>query len=162
VKKNNTLNPIDAGLLPLGWEQGFTIASQTRRNAYVPYSGFAVGFALHVPGQDQSTDDHFFVPGSNVENVSFGGTICAERAALVSAISQFGKQSFDFGVLVTDSEPPVLPCALCLQVISELCGPSFTVVVCDLLGPRGIYRLDELLPHRFEKFPGMPTKKSEK
>lgn len=154
MKKKNTLSPVEAGLLPRGWQDGFAMASEARQHAYVPYSGFAVGFALHLGDSDGI---HQFMPGVNVENISYGATICAERSALVAAISRFGSRSFDYGVLVTDADPPALPCALCLQVISELCGPAFRLVICDLTGPRNIYRLEELLPHRFETFPGAPT-----
>lgn len=138
-------------LLPEGWEKGFLIAEEARTRAYVPYSQFRVGFALHLPG----TGD--FIPGANVENASYGATICAERSAFTALVSQKGKIDLDYGVLVTDADPPAVPCAICLQVIAELGGRDFLLLICNLQGVVAIRKLSELLPHSFVSIPDPPS-----
>ncbi|NCN04773.1 MAG: cytidine deaminase [Spirochaetales bacterium] len=137
--------------LPRGWEEGFHVANQAWTRAYAPYSHFQVGFALH------SVDTNSFIPGANVENASYGATICAERSAVVAAIGSLGKGNYDYGVLVTDAEPPAVPCALCLQVMAELCGPSFQVIVCNLYGVVQDYTIRDLLPHSFTSIPELKS-----
>lgn len=138
--------------LPAETEAGYKAAAAARLNAYVPYSGFKVGFALHSPSTGA------FVCGANVENISYPAGICAERSAVVSAVSAGSKRDFDYGVLVTDANPPALPCGVCLQVLSEFCSPDFVLVACNLDGVRKRYTLGELLPHAFTDFPGAPAK----
>jgi cytidine deaminase len=113
-------------------------ASESRLRAHAPYSRFRVGAAL--------LSDKGVFTGCNVENVSFGGTICAERTAFVKAISE-GAKSFKAIVIVT--EPSVPPCALCLQVMAEFCGPDFEIV---LSNPKKIVKeatFSDFLPHAF-------------
>lgn len=133
--------------LPSGWDTGFALAQEARDRAYAPYSQFQVGFALHHQGTD------VFTPGANIENASYGATICAERSAIVSALGSRGKETYDYGVLVTDAEPPAVPCAMCLQVLAEICGPDFLVVICNLHGPVKTLSISDLLPYAFTKIP---------
>jgi cytidine deaminase len=137
--------------LPHGWEVGFTLAKEARSRAYAPYSQFYVGFALHHQGTD------LFTPGANIENASYGATICAERSAVVSAMGSRGKESYDYGVLVTDAEPPAVPCAMCLQVLAEICGADFLVIVCNMQGPVKTLTISELLPYSFTEIPPQGT-----
>jgi cytidine deaminase len=112
-------------------------AAQAR--AYAPYSKFRVGAAL------QSQDGGIFA-GCNVENASFGLTICAERAAICAAVSA-GATRFRRAVVVSDVDPPAAPCGACRQVLAEFgldlpiegVGPQRTVT----------WRLSELLPVAF-------------
>lgn len=88
-------------------------ACEARKNAYVPYSGFPIGAALLGKSGKIYT-------GCNVENASYGGTICAERVALVKAVSE-GERGFDHLVIVgpADRPVPVSPCGICRQFMAE-------------------------------------------
>lgn len=112
-------------------------AAQAR--AYAPYSNFRVGAAL----ESESGDVYV---GCNVENASYGLTICAERAAVCAAVAA-GVQRFRRAVVVSDAEPPAAPCGACRQVLSEF-GRDFRV---DAVGPRSTatWTLAELLPAAF-------------
>lgn len=116
------------------------IAAQER--AYAPYSKFLVGAALLC-------EDGTVVPGCNVENASYGGTICAERSAVVSAISQGKKAHFRALVVVTRGPEPSYPCGMCRQVLFEF-GPELPILlVARNGGARKLVNLRELLPGGF-------------
>ena len=91
------------------------------------------------------------VPGVNVENASYGGTICAERSAIVSAVSQFGSNlSFDFAVVIsTFDQGPIPPCGMCLQVFKEFVDDSFRIYLGDKNGLSQSFTMAEFLPHAF-------------
>ncbi len=112
-------------------------AIEARRQAYAPYSKFAVGAAL------LASDGRIF-HGTNVENLSFGLTICAERVALGSAIAA-GCRDFSRIAIVADTREPVSPCGACRQVLAEF-APDLRVVLSTLSGPQVEFGLDELLP----------------
>lgn len=120
------------------------VATEARRHSHSPYSKFAVGAALKLRDQD------VYVPGCNVENASFGGTICAERSAVVAAVSQYGKVAFESITVVTDIDPPAYPCAFCRGVLSEFCGPELVVYLATPAGVKITTTLGELLPHPFK------------
>lgn len=119
------------------------VAAEARRHSYSPYSQFAVGAALKLK------DREVYVPGCNVENASFGGTICAERAAVLAAISQYGRVEFESLTVVTAVSPPAYPCAFCRGVLVEFCGPDFPIHLADPEGVRLTVRLGDILPHPF-------------
>ena len=123
------------------WQEACT----ARSRAHAPYSKFRVGAALKIKNVDG------FVHGCNVENASFGATICAERTAILSARAQHGSFEPEFLVLVTDTEPAVAPCALCLQVLSEFCSENFPIFIGNLQGVQEAVALKQLLPRPFEK-----------
>ena len=116
-------------------------ARQARPNAHAPYSGFAVGAALRTRSGRVFT-------GSNVENASYGLTICAERVAVAKAVSE-GERDFEAIAIV--SEGAAAPCGACRQVLAEF-NPDLRVIVADLEGSEGNrreFRLSELLPEAF-------------
>ncbi len=114
-------------------------AAQLR--AYAPYSKFRVGCAL------EAEDGRVFV-GCNVENASYGLTICAERAAVCAAVAA-GAHRFRRAVVVSDADPPAAPCGACRQVLSEF-GRELRV---EGVSPAGTvsWTIAELLPSAFGK-----------
>lgn len=114
-------------------------AEAARAEAYCPYSGFAVGAAL------EAEDGRVFT-GCNVENASFGVTLCAERAALTAAVTG-GARRFRRLAIVADADPGVSPCGACRQALAEF---GLALIV-EGFGPRGSRRwtLAELLPDSF-------------
>jgi cytidine deaminase len=116
-------------------------ASKERKNAYVPYSGFKVGATI-------LTSSGKIFSGANVENVSFGLTVCAERVAVFKAVSS-GERKFEKIVIVSSSKKPAIPCGACLQVLSEF-AKDLEIVCANLKGKRKKYKLKELLPESFK------------
>jgi cytidine deaminase len=114
------------------------LAAQARENAYAPYSKFKVGAALLGKSGRVYT-------GGNVENASYGLTICAERAALFHAVSE-GEREFVAIAIVTDRG--VSPCGACRQVLREF-GRDLRVIVADMQGRQREYTLGDLLPDDF-------------
>lgn len=112
-------------------------ARQVSERAYAPYSKFKVGATLVVKGGEMFT-------GCNVENVSFGLSMCAERVALGNAL-QSGKTAIQLLALFSDSAEPVAPCGACRQVLAEF-NPELTIVSGNLAGATEEFRLAELLP----------------
>jgi cytidine deaminase len=115
-------------------------ALKVRELAYAPYSNFKVGAAI-------VTEDGEIFTGCNVENASYGLTICAERAAIFKAVSE-GRRNFSFLVVVTDTKEPAAPCGACRQVIREF-SKNLDIVMVNLEGKRVVKSLEELLPASF-------------
>jgi cytidine deaminase len=116
-------------------------ALEAQRRAYCPYSGFAVGAALR-------TASGSIYRGANVENASFGLTICAERVAAAAAVAA-GER--DFAAMAVASRGGAAPCGACRQVLAEF-NPTLPVVIVDSLNMESVREttLDRLLPERFE------------
>ena len=108
------------------------------RRAYAPYSKFLVGAVLVTKGGR-------LFEGCNVENVSFGLTICAERNAVFAAVAA-GCREFSKIVIVADTPEPTPPCGACRQVLAEF-NPDMEVVLGNFAGKMAKHRLSELLPH---------------
>ncbi|MDD5198306.1 MAG: cytidine deaminase [Terrimicrobiaceae bacterium] len=118
-------------------EQWVAVARAARERAYAPYSQFKVGAAL------VARDGRVF-PGCNVENVSFGLTMCAERVALGRAITD-GVREFAAIIILADTDQPVSPCGACRQVLAEF-DPGLEIHLCTMRGGRERFSLGQLLP----------------
>jgi len=114
-------------------------ATEVRDRAYAPYSEFRVGAALLLA-------DGSIITGCNVENASFGLSVCAERNA-VAAAAAAGTTSFLALAVVTDTSPPSTPCGACRQVLSEF--GDFPVILANTTNERRITSIGDLLPDRF-------------
>ena len=116
-------------------------AIAARERAYAPYSRFAVGAAVRgASGRIYS--------GSNVENASYGLTMCAERTAVFKAVSE-GERKIAALAVAADTPQPASPCGACRQVMAEF-GIN-TVIMCNTKGDRLTVTLAELLPYAFDK-----------
>lgn len=113
-------------------------ARRAREHAYAPYSGYAVGAAVRTRSGRVFT-------GCNVENASYGATVCAERVALWKAVSE-GERDFEAIAVVTLNGGS--PCGLCRQVMAEF-APDMRVIVADIHGNARVTTVHELLPDRF-------------
>jgi len=118
------------------------IAEEARLKAYVPYSKFKVGAAL-------LTKEGKIYTGCNIENASFGLTICAERVAIFKAVSE-GSTQFEALAVICDSSKPCFPCGACRQIISEF-GNETSIIISNLKGKIKISNINELLPDAFGK-----------
>ncbi len=119
-------------------------AREARNNAHAPYSSFFVGAAV------LTLEDKIYT-GCNVENASYGGTVCAERIAIFKAVSE-GFKKFKNVMVVSDSKgKAVPPCGMCLQVIAEFCDPETSIILATPKRIENEYRLADLLPAVFNK-----------
>jgi cytidine deaminase len=127
--------PDDPAFAPL-----IAAARAAMANAYAPYSKFHVGAALLC-------SDGSIVSGCNVENASYGATICAERGAIMTAVAA-GKRSFDAAVVITRGPDPASPCGMCRQMLYEF-APRLPILLVAETGAQRLVRLDEILPGAF-------------
>lgn len=125
-------------------------AQQAREHSYSPYSHFKVGAAV-------LTQDGAIFTGTNIENASYGLTVCAERNAIFSAVGA-GKRRFRALALITQKLPGLAfnsPCGACRQVMSEFMAPSTPIYIAVLDGSKRIVykkQLKDLMPFPFDKF----------
>lgn len=130
-------------------EKSKDIAYATRLNAYVAYSSYKVGAAV------VSASSNEIYGGCNVENSSYGATICAERNAILKMISKEGATGIKIVSVVSKDNPPAPPCALCLQVLAEFCKPDTEIHLynTDYIekgeGIHQVFKFSDLLPHPF-------------
>lgn len=117
-------------------------AIAARKDAYVPYSSFAVGAALLL-------EDGSVVLGGNIENAAYSLANCAERTALFKAY-RAGQKPFKAMAVAADTPGPVSPCGACRQVLAELCPPKMPVYLCNLKGNVKQTTVEELLPGFFK------------
>jgi cytidine deaminase len=122
-------------------DQLIDAARAVRLKAHAPYSHFLVGAALETP-------DGVIVTGCNVENATYGLTICAERVAIVKAISE-GHTRFTRIAIVADTDAPTPPCGACRQILWEF-GGDLEIILANLKEVKAIYRLAQLLPLPFD------------
>lgn len=116
-------------------------ARRAREHAHASFSGFKVGAALE-------TEDGQIVTGCNIENATYGLTVCAERVAMFKALSE-GHQRFKRIAVVADTHAPTPPCGACRQILWEF-GGDLEVILANLAMPKGRYRLQDLLPMPFD------------
>lgn len=118
------------------------LATEARDRAYAPYSGYQVGAALETESGETTS-------GCNVENLSYGATICAERSAVVRMIAEGKGQSIRQIAVVTKDGGT--PCGVCLQVLSEFCRDphDLVVIAADSQGTYNTFTLADLYPHGF-------------
>jgi cytidine deaminase len=122
-------------------------AKKSRENAYAPYSHFKVGAAFI------SKNSGSLYSGCNVENASYGATICAERGALMQGVAAEGNLRVEKLLVYTEADPPAFPCALCLQVLSEFTDPETEVLSANKSGIIRRLPFKDLLPHPFNEIP---------
>lgn len=127
--------------IPEEVSQAWEAAVEVRGRAYAPYSKFKVGATV-------IDEEGRYFHGCNVENASYGATICAERNGILSAVAS-GMKSLKHVVVVTEMNPPAVPCALCLQVIGEFASAEMRIWLCDLKEVREMLKLKDLLPRHF-------------
>lgn len=116
-------------------------AKAVRENAHAPYSNFRVGAALRAKSGQVYT-------GCNVENSTYGLTVCAERVAIFKAISE-GERGFDAIAVVADTETLTPPCGACRQLIWEFCG-DVDIILSNLKGRTEITRTAAIFPRPFD------------
>ena len=119
----------------------FAIAKEAAKHAYVPYSRFPIGAALEC-------EDGTVFTGCNVENAAYGPTICAERTAIVKAVSE-GHRDFVRIAIAGRSEDFCVPCGTCRQVMKEF-APDLEVICLNGKGESKKFTLRELLPYGFD------------
>jgi cytidine deaminase len=124
-------------------EELIALAREARERAFAPYSKFKVGAAV------ECRDGRRFT-GCNVENSSYGLSLCAERVAIFKAISE-GAGGFLRIAVIADAHSPVRPCGACRQVISDLFIKDAEIIMANLLGATEIRTVGELLPTPFDR-----------
>ncbi len=118
-------------------------AREAADNAYVPYSHFPVGAALECA-------DGTVYTGCNVENAALGSTICAERTAIVKAVSE-GRRKFVRLAIYGEGDNYCFPCGACRQVLAEFVSGGDMEILCTRSGGRYVsYKFSDLMPHCFE------------
>ena len=126
-------------------EPGFKSALSAQKNSYSPYSNKKIGAAIRLKSGE-------IFSGCNIENASYGATVCAERVALWTAVSEKKKiEITDVYVVSPDGSPPWPPCGMCRQVLSEFCSDK-TLIHCSNPGGE-TYSLpfDQVFPGAFRK-----------
>ena len=116
-------------------------AKAVRESAHAPFSNFKVGAAV------ESEDGRIFT-GCNVENATYGLSVCAERVAIFKAISE-GARQFSRICVVADTETLTPPCGACRQIIWEFCGDA-EVILANLEGQVALHRMRDLFPRPFD------------
>ena len=117
-------------------------ARRAREHAVSDFSGFKVGAALQTEAGD-------IITGCNIENATYGLTVCAERVAIFKALSE-GRRSFTRIAVVADTRDPTPPCGACRQIIWEFCGDA-EVIIANLTEIKMTMRMKDLLPLPFDK-----------
>lgn len=137
---NNSPQTVPVGTLPAEWQELVRAAQEARERAYAPYSHFAVGAAV------RGTATGRVYAGANIENASYGLTVCAERVAIWHAVLH-GEVAV--GALALVTEDGSMPCGACRQVLLEFADPAIPVLAAGVDGQVTVTSLGILLPHAF-------------
>ncbi|MNS59058.1 Cytidine deaminase [compost metagenome] len=113
-----------------------------QKNAHAPYSGALIGAAVLM------SDGHIY-NGCNVENASYGGTVCAERVAIFKAVSEGTARSIKEVLVVSDADKPWPPCGFCRQVIAEFANEATLIHTANLQGKIKTFGFAEIFPEAF-------------
>lgn len=124
-----------------GDEQLIKVAALARQRGYAPYSNYKVGAAVR-------TKRNRIHGGANVENASYGLTVCAERCAVFAAVAAGETSGYDAIAIIADGERLPYPCGACRQILAEF-APDLRVILATTGGQRETALLSELLPHAF-------------
>ena len=130
------------GVLVSEYDALIAAAKRARENAHAKFSNFRVGAGLRSAASGKIYD------GCNVENATYGLTVCAERVAIFKAISE-GERQFDAIAVVTDTNTLTPPCGACRQLIWEFCG-DVPVVMSNLKGKVEVFKMSQLFPKPFD------------
>lgn len=122
-------------------EELIAAARAVRENAHAPFSKFRVGAAVRAASGRVFT-------GCNVENATYGLTLCAERVAIFKAVSE-GERKFESVAVVADTDKLTPPCGACRQILWEFCGDA-EIVLANLHGKVEVHRMSQLLPKPFD------------
>lgn len=123
-------------------KQLFDAACIVQKRAHAPYSGAFIGSAVMM------SDGKVFT-GCNVENASYGGTVCAERVAIFKAISEGAEKQIKEILVVSDAEKPWPPCGFCRQVIAEFATKKTLIHIANLQGKLRTFKFLEIFPEAF-------------
>lgn len=132
--------------IPKSVKEAYSKALETRQHSHSPYSRFKVGAAIKFKGAPQ------IYGGCNIENASYGGTVCAERVALWSGLADQGKKAVEFVIVVTAEKKPTVPCAFCLQTLAEFASDATPIYLANLEGVKEARKLQDFLPRPFRSF----------
>jgi cytidine deaminase len=130
---------------PVDLEALVAAARDVRERAYAPYSRFPVGAAVSAGGRTFA--------GANVENASYGVSICAERSAVAAMVAAGERQIDAVAIAAGGDGPPASPCGACRQVLSEFAAPEVAIVSQQVDGARAAWTMGELLPAAFSLDP---------
>ena len=125
-------------------ERAFQRALKAQENSYSPYSKFPVGASLKFVNEDEI----FY--GTNIENLSFGATICAERNAICQGVATLSKQVIEFIIVIAPTSSPITPCGMCLQVINEFSDDNTKILLGSKDGIAKTYKLCDFLGNPFK------------
>ena len=117
-------------------------ARRARGRAYAPYSRFRVGAAVRAGGR--------IIAAANVENASYGLSLCAERVAVAAAVAA-GARRLEAVAVASGTAPPTPPCGMCLQTLAEFAGPALPVTLAGARGRPWRTTLGSLLPQAFSR-----------
>ncbi|MBV2169392.1 MAG: cytidine deaminase [Bdellovibrio sp.] len=120
----------------------FQAACDVQKRAHAPYSGALIGAAVLM-------SDGKIYSGCNVENASYGGTVCAERVAIFKAVSEGSSKQIKEVLVVSDAEKPWPPCGFCRQVIAEFANEQTIIHTANLQGKMKSFKFPEIFPEAF-------------